>query len=135
MPKSVLIISTLDTKGQETLYLKDKLSTIGLAPILMDISGRGSDISGIDIPAKQVAAAGGGSFDEILKSRDRTRITNIMMAGGSRIAAELLTQQKLDGVIALGGSTGSLMASEVMRSLPFDISTTEWKSAISPVPI
>jgi len=121
MKKTVLIISTLDTKGQETLYLKDKLSAIGLAPILMDISGRGSDIAGIDIPADRVAAAGGGSFEEIQSSRDRTRITNIMMAGGSRIAAELLTQEKLDGVIALGGSTGSLMASEVMRSLPFGI--------------
>ena len=121
MPKSVLVISTLDTKGQETLYLKDKLSAIGLAPILMDISGRGSDIAEIDIPAARVAEAGGGSFDEIQSSRDRTRITNIMMAGGSRIAAELLTQGKLDGVIALGGSTGSLMASEVMRSLPFGI--------------
>ncbi len=121
MPKSVLVISTLDTKGQETLYLKDKLSAIGLAPILMDVSGRGSDISGIDIPADRVAEAGGGSFEEIQNSRDRTRITNIMMAGGSRLAAELLTQGKLDGVIALGGSTGSLMASEVMRSLPFGI--------------
>ncbi len=121
MPKSVLVISTLDTKGQETLYLKDKLSAIGLAPILMDISGRGSDIAEIDIPADRVAEAGGGSFDEIQSSRDRTRITNIMMAGGSRLAAELLTQGKLDGVIALGGSTGSLMASEVMRSLPFGI--------------
>jgi uncharacterized protein (UPF0261 family) len=121
MPKSVLIISTLDTKGQETLYLRNKLSAIGLAPLLMDISGRGSDIAGIDIPAARVAEAGGGSFEEIQSSRDRTRITNIMMAGGSRIAAELLTQGKLDGVIALGGSTGSLMASEVMRSLPFGI--------------
>jgi len=121
MKKTVLVISTLDTKGQETLYLKDKLSAIGLAPILMDISGRGSDIAEIDIPADRVAEAGGGSFEEIQSSRDRTRITNIMMAGGSRIAAELLTQGKLDGVIALGGSTGSLMASEVMRSLPFGI--------------
>jgi len=121
MPKSVLVISTLDTKGQETLYLKDKLSAIGLAPILMDISGRGSDIAEIDIPAARVAESGGGSFEEIQISRDRTRITNIMMAGGSRLAAELLTQGKLDGVIALGGSTGSLMASEVMRSLPFGI--------------
>jgi len=121
MPKSVLVISTLDTKGQETLYLKDKLSAIGLNPLLMDISGRGSDIAGIDIPADRVAEAGGGSFEEIQSSRDRTRITNTMMAGGSRIAAELLTQGKLDGVIALGGSTGSLMASEVMRSLPFGI--------------
>lgn len=121
MPKSVLVISTLDTKGQETLYLKDKLSAIGLEPILMDISGRGSDIAGIDIPAARVAEAGGGSFEEIQSSRDRTRITNIMMAGGSRLAADLLAGRKLDGVIALGGSTGSLMGSEVMRSLPFGI--------------
>ncbi len=121
MKKSVLVISTLDTKGQETLYLKDKLSAIGLSPILMDISGRGSDIAGIDIPAARVAEAGGGDFEEMQSSRDRTRITNIMMAGGSRIAADLLAEGKLDGSIALGGSTGSLMGSEIMRSLPFGI--------------
>ena len=121
MPKSVLVISTLDTKGQETLYLKDKLSAIGLAPVVMDISGRGSDIAGIDIPAARVAEAGGGDFEEMQNSRDRTRITNIMMAGGSRIAAELLAEGKLDGAIALGGSTGSLMGSEIMRALPFGI--------------
>ena len=63
--KTVLVISTLDTKGQETLYLKDKLTAIGLAPILMDISGRGSDIAGIDIAANRVAEAGGGNFEEI----------------------------------------------------------------------
>jgi uncharacterized protein (UPF0261 family) len=121
MPKSVLVISTLDTKGQETLYLKDKLSAIGLAPILMDISGRGSDIAAIDISASRVAQAGGGSFEEIQSSRDRTRITNIMMAGGSRIAADLLSEGRLQGVVALGGSTGSLMGTEIMRSLPFGI--------------
>ena len=121
MPKSVLVISTLDTKGQETLYLKDKLSAIGLAPVVMDISGRGSDITGIDIPAARVAEAGGGDFEEMKTSRDRTRITNIMMAGGSQIAADLLAEGKLAGVIALGGSTGSLMGSEIMRSLPFGI--------------
>jgi uncharacterized protein (UPF0261 family) len=121
MPKSVLVISTLDTKGQETLYLKDKLRAIGLAPILMDISGRGSDIAETDISAARVAAAGGGDFDEMQSSRDRTRITNIMMIGGSQIASELLAEGKLEGVIALGGSTGSLMGSEIMRALPFGI--------------
>ena len=121
MPKSVLVISTLDTKGQETLYLKDKLRAIGLAPMLMDISGRGSDIAEIDISAARVAAAGGGDFDEMQSSRDRTRITNIMMTGGSQIASELSAKGKLAGVIALGGSTGSLMGSEIMRALPFGI--------------
>jgi uncharacterized protein (UPF0261 family) len=121
MPKSVLVISTLDTKGQETIYLKDKLSAIGLSPILMDISGRGSDIDGIDIPAARVAEAGGGNFEVMKNSRDRTHITNIMMAGGAQIAADLLAEAKLAGVIAMGGSTGSLMGSEIMRSLPFGI--------------
>jgi uncharacterized protein (UPF0261 family) len=121
MKKHVLVISTLDTKGQETLYLKDKLSALGLIPILMDISGRGSDIAAIDIPAHRVAEAGGGSFEEIQASRDRTRVTNIMMAGGSRIARDLLQDGKLNGVIGMGGSTGSLMASEIMRSLPFGV--------------
>ena len=121
MKKSVLVISTLDTKGQETLYLKDKLSAIGLAPVVMDISGRGSDIAGIDVPAARVAEAGGGDFEEMKNSRDRTRITNIMMAGGSRIAADLLAEGRLAGVIALGGSTGSLMGTEIMRALPFGI--------------
>jgi len=121
MPKSVLLISTLDTKGQETLYLKDKLSSIGLAPIVMDISGRGSDMAGIDFPAARVAEAGGGDFEEMKNSRDRTRITNIMMSGGAQLAADLLAEGKLTGVVALGGSTGSLMGSEIMRSLPFGI--------------
>lgn len=121
MPKSVLVISTLDTKGQETLYLKDKLSRIGLKPILMDISGRGSNAAAIDIPAARVAEAGGGRFEEIQTSRDRTRITNIMMAGGSRIARQLSAEGKLNGVVGIGGSTGSLMATEIMRSLPFGI--------------
>jgi uncharacterized protein (UPF0261 family) len=121
MPKSVLVISTLDTKGQETLYLKNKLSAIGLNPVLMDISGRGSDMAAIDIPASRVAEAGGGNFEELQASRDRTRVTNIMMAGGSRIARDLLKAGQLNGVIGMGGSTGSLMASEIMRSLPFGI--------------
>jgi uncharacterized protein (UPF0261 family) len=121
MNKTVLVISTLDTKRRETLYLRDKLRTIGLTPILMDISGRGSDSADIDIPAAQVAEADGGNFEEIQSSRDRTRITNTMMAGGSHLAKERLKDGRLDGVIGLGGSTGSLMATEIMRSLPFGI--------------
>jgi uncharacterized protein (UPF0261 family) len=121
MEKTILVISTFDTKGQETLYLKDKLDKIGLKPVLMDISGRGSDAAEIDIPAARVAEAGGGRFEEIQASRDRTRITNIMMAGGSRIARQLSAEGKLNGVIGIGGSTGSLMATEIMRSLAFGI--------------
>lgn len=121
MPKSVLIISTMDTKGAETLYLKGKIRSLGLKPLIMDISMRGSGQSEADIIPERVAKAGGRNRKEIQASKDRSRITNITMAGASRIAGEMYSDGKIDGVIGLGGSTGSLMATEVMRSLPFGL--------------
>ncbi len=121
MQKTVLIVSALDTKGLETNYLVDKLKALGLNTLLMDISMRGDKPSKADIPPERVAAAGGSSFEEIRNSRDRAQITNLTMAGASSIAADLLAENNLDGVIAIGGSTGTLMATEVMRSLPFGI--------------
>jgi uncharacterized protein (UPF0261 family) len=121
MTKTVLLISTLDTKRDETAYLKNKIESLGLKSILMDISMHKTEGARADVPPERVADAGGSSFEEIHHSRDRTRITNIMMAGASRVAADLLADGKLSGVIAVGGSTGTLMATEVMRSLPFGI--------------
>ena len=111
----------MDTKGNETLYLKEKIESLGLKPILMDISMRGHKGYIADITPHEVASSGGSSFQEIHDSRDRTRITNIAIAGASNIAKELFAMQKVGGVIAIGGSTGSLMATEVMRTLPFGI--------------
>ena len=121
MQKTVLIISTLDTKGLETEYLIDKLKALGLKTLLMDISMRGDGPSIADIPPERVAAAGGSNFEEIRNSRNRSQITNITMAGASSMAADLLAENRLDGVIGIGGSTGTLMATETMRSLPFGI--------------
>ena len=121
MQKTVLIISTLDTKGLETEYLVEKLKALSLNTLLMDISMRGDVPSNADIRPEHVAAAGGSSFEEIRNSRNRSQITNMMMAGASSIAATLLSENKLNGVIAIGGSTGTLMATEVMRSLPFGV--------------
>lgn len=121
MPKSVLVISTLDTKQQETLYLRDKLEACGLQPLLMDISMRGTQASPADIPPEHVAAAGGGNFDEIRQSKDRTLITNITIAGASKIAKELEHEGKIQGVTGMGGATGTFMITEVMRTLPFGV--------------
>ncbi len=119
--KSVLIISTLDTKGAETLYLRDKISSLGINALLMDISMRGNGDSPADITPDQVAEAGGSTLQEIHASRERSKITNITIKGASEIAKDLHARGRLDGVMAMGGSTGSLMATEVMRSLPFGV--------------
>jgi uncharacterized protein (UPF0261 family) len=119
MAKTVLIIATLDTKGAETSYLQQKMSSIGLDPLVMDISMRGEAPIPADITPAEIAIAGGSTIEEIHSSRERSKNTNIIISGASKIAANLQKEGKIDGVIAVGGSTGSLMATDVMRKLPF----------------
>jgi len=99
MSKSVLIISTMDTKGEETLYLKDRVAAFGLTPVLMDLAMRGVGPSPADITPAQVAAAGGSSLDDIRSSSERSRITNITIAGASALARDLLAEGRLDAVV------------------------------------
>jgi uncharacterized protein (UPF0261 family) len=121
MSKTILVISTLDTKGQETLYLRDAITSLGLKAVLMDLSMRGAEESPAEINPAQVAEAGGSTLEDIRSSRERSRITNITISGGSKIARDLHEEGKIDGAVGLGGSTGTLMACEVMRALPFGV--------------
>ncbi|MGA7965863.1 MAG: Tm-1-like ATP-binding domain-containing protein, partial [Gammaproteobacteria bacterium] len=121
MQKAVLIISTLDTKGEETLYLRDKVASLGMKPMLMDISMRGKGASPAEITPSMVAEAGGSTLEEIHASKERAKITNITIKGASNIAVDLFSKGQLGGVLGMGGSTGSLMATEVMRALPFGV--------------
>ena len=95
MTKTILIISTLNTKGEETFYLKDKIEEHGLKTLLLDISMRGDQNSNADITPDRVAAAGGSSFEEIRSSKDRARITNITIAGAANIAKKLQEEEKI----------------------------------------
>lgn len=119
--KTILIVSTLDTKGLETLYLRDKIHELGKMPVVLDISMRQPEFVNADISVQEVAKAGGSSFEEILASKERPKNTAIMTRGAQAIALNMWKEGRLDGIIGIGGSTGSLMATDVMRVLPFGV--------------
>lgn len=119
--KTVLIISTLDTKRDETRYLKYKFKEIDVLPLLMDLSMRGKEKSHAELTPSDVASAGGSTIEKINNSKERSTITNIIIDGATKIAKDLYAAGKIHGVMAIGGSTGSLMATDVMRALPFGI--------------
>ncbi|MCX8110486.1 MAG: Tm-1-like ATP-binding domain-containing protein [Syntrophorhabdaceae bacterium] len=119
--KKILIVSTLDTKGVETFYLRDKIRHLGKIPVVIDISMRPAEGFQADITPDAVAKAGGSTYEAILTSHERAKNTAIMTKGASNIALEMWKKGELDGVIGIGGSTGSLMATDVMRTLPFGV--------------
>jgi uncharacterized protein (UPF0261 family) len=120
MEEVILLLSTLDTKGAETLFLKECIKREGGNCILLDMSMSGES-KGADITSAHTAQAAGADIEEIRSSRDRKKITRQMISGAIKIAAGYFKSGTLAGVIGLGGSTGSLMATDVMRALPFGL--------------
>ncbi|MBA4417693.1 MAG: UPF0261 family protein [Syntrophus sp. (in: bacteria)] len=119
--KNIMVVSTLDTKGLETFYLRDKIKELGKQPVVLDLSMRPTGGLTADILPQMVAEAGGSSFEEILTSRERSKNTAIMTKGAAALALNMWKEGKLDGIVGIGGSTGSLMATDVMRALPFGV--------------
>jgi uncharacterized protein (UPF0261 family) len=118
MPKHIVILSTLDTKGEEAKYLiEDK----GFKTILMDTSIGGEPTLQPDISSEEVAHLGGGNIQEIRASRNTGQVTHIMIKGASIKVKELLGKGLLDGIIAFGGASNTTSATSVMKALPFGV--------------
>jgi uncharacterized protein (UPF0261 family) len=110
----------MDTKGPEALYLRRRIEEWGGKPILMDISTRGERRkSEVEIPSGKVAKAGGTSLKRLAASRDRVLNMELIVSGAIRIANRLMSNGRIHGALGVGGYSGSLMASQIMHSLPF----------------
>ncbi len=121
MGKKIVIIGTVDSKGDQLQFLKERIGSRGHEAILMDISMGEKPSFQADITPEEIAALAGKDIEQIRASKDRLTITNAMTAGAQQKALDLLSQKKLDGIVSLGGSTIALIASQVMSKLPFGI--------------
>lgn len=121
MKKRIVIISTLDTKGEEAGYLKSLIEARGFKTILMDTSIGGEPAILPDISSEEVAAAGGGIIHAIRASRNTGEVTPIMVRGASLKVVELLAKGELDGIVSFGGASNTTSATTVMKALPFGI--------------
>jgi uncharacterized protein (UPF0261 family) len=133
MGKKIVILGTVDTKGEQLAFLKEKLTTRGHEPILMDLSMGGLPGFQADITPHEIAGLAGKSLEELRASKDRLSVTNVMTAGARQKAMDLLSQGNLQGIVALGGSTMALIGSQVMSKLPFGIPKVIATPAAMPV--
>jgi uncharacterized protein (UPF0261 family) len=133
MKKNILILGTMDTKGEQLQYLKEQIVARGHAAILMDLSMGGRSTYTADIAASEISQLGGCPLEELMESKDRYFVTDTMSRGAQQKALSLLSGGRLDGIIAMGGATMALMGSRVMSKLPFGIPKVIATPAAMPV--
>jgi len=112
---TIVLVGTLDTKGAEYGYLRERVRQLGAQTVLIDVGTGGPPTVPADITAAEVAAAAGQRLEDLA---ERGQAVTAMSLGAVAICCRLLDQRRLDGVIALGGSGGTYIATRVMRALP-----------------
>jgi uncharacterized protein (UPF0261 family) len=121
MPKSIVILGTLDTKGEHLHLLKKKIEGRGHRGLILDLSMGSVPAHPADIMAAEVARAAGHRIEELVAARNRSASTDIMIAGAKLKVTELLSKKQIDGIVAMGGASMALIASRVMAKLPFGV--------------
>jgi uncharacterized protein (UPF0261 family) len=118
---TVVLVGSLDTKGAEYRFARDRLRALGIGTVVIDTGVLGDPAFEPGIPAAEVAAAAGTSLAELRARADRGTALAAMSSGAATLLGRLRGSGRLDGVLALGGSGGTTVASAAFRTLPFGI--------------
>ena len=120
--KTVLLIGSLDTKGEEYAYLRESLRVRHLSVHTMDFSVMEDPSAFVpDISAADVAEAGGSSLEALRKHRNRGEAMDVMTAGVRKLTRDMFDKGFFHGVMGMGGGGGTAVISAAMRELPVGV--------------
>lgn len=118
--KTIAIIGTFDTKGTEFDFIRKLVQEQGLNTLCIH-TGAFEPLFTPEVSNTEVAAAVNVSIEEIRKKKDRAFATDVMSRGAEKLVPELFRQGRFDGIISIGGSGGTSMATPAMRALPVGV--------------
>src|SRR5438132_1436345 len=118
---NIVLICALDTKGEEARLVRDYIAGHGHHPVVVNTGVIGEPGFSPDVSAAEVARAGGTSLEALRQKADRGEAIAAMAKGADAIAERLLKEGRLDGIVGLGGSAGTAVASSAMRALPVGV--------------
>ena len=114
MSKTIAIVGTLDTKGEELKYVKELIERRGYKTVVIDGGILGQPLFRPDISREQVAEAAGTTLKEVIALAGEGKAIAVMEKGAAKTVHELYSSGRLDGIIALGGTMGTWLGLGVM---------------------
>jgi uncharacterized protein (UPF0261 family) len=128
--QTVLLIGTLDTKGREIAYVRDRLRGMGVGTLVLDSGILGEPLGcEPDITRAEVARAAGHSIEELRAIGTRGAAVERMVEGVRRLALDLCAAGRFDALLCLGGAEGSVLGAAAATALPIGMP----KIIVSPI--
>lgn len=130
MGQNVVVIGTLDTKGPEIAYLRDRLQALGLTTTVIDSGILGEPIGIVpDISRAEAATYGGTTIEALRNAGSRGKAVHGMREALKKLVLELYRQGRLDAITSMGGAEGAVMGAAAMMQLPVGVP----KVLVSPI--
>ncbi len=121
MAKTVVLLGAFDTKGKEFAFVKELIEKEGLKTLTIDYGMMGAPFFKPDISREEVALAGGHPIAEIATKETKDLGMKTMAAGAAAVVKKLYDEGKMDGILGMGGSGGTSVATAAMRTLPVGV--------------
>lgn len=121
MPKTVVIVGALDTKGEDFRFVKELIEARGLATLVVDAGTMGPPGLEPDVTREEVAAAAGADLARLASGDHKDEAMEAMATGAAVTALRLHAEGRLDGILSMGGSGGTSIATAAMRALPVGV--------------
>ena len=118
---SVFLFATLDTKGREADFVRALLISYGVRVTLVDVGALGTPASAADISRDRIFELAETTIEAVRKNADRGDAVTKAAAGAARLAREAYANGDLSGLLGLGGSAGTTIATTAMQALPLGV--------------
>jgi uncharacterized protein (UPF0261 family) len=123
---AIVIVGMLDEREEALNIIKNQIEKRGHQTILIDVSiGTGAIVPLLkaDVTSEEIAHLGGGTSEQIRRmlAKEREKATSRVAEGLAKKVTELYQENKLEGIIAIAGTTGTLISLSAMKALPFGV--------------
>jgi uncharacterized protein (UPF0261 family) len=134
MRATVHVIGTLDTKGAEIAYLRDRLEALGVPTTVVDAGILGEPVGialrpGRDIGRAEAATYGGFTIEQLRQAGSRGKAVAGMREALKTLIRRRYAEGLVAGVVGMGGAEGAVMAAATMMQLPLGVP----KVLVSPI--
>lgn len=115
------LIATLDTKGQEAAFLQARLRDLGVAVRVIDVGTLGQPAFVPDVDRREIFAAAGTAWEQIAARHERGAAVASAARGVTEWIRRAHERGMVAGVLGIGGSAGTTIATSAMRALPLGV--------------
>ena len=114
---TIAVLGTFDTKGEEYSYIIQRLHDLGAKTLLIDVSTRDTATLRGDYGCHDIAAYAEADYQTLITGT-RADSMAIIMTGAKKLVRQLIDEHRINGIVSIGGSGGTTIATSIMRTLP-----------------